>query len=74
MLLRILVETVWDLVQAKCSLCWWIEKCGGLVWRCCPRNLQEKVGEEKKKILYCSVVHCEKVIDCNAHCLNIHYF
>ena len=47
---RILVGTVWHFVQAKCSLCWWIERCGGLIWSCCcPRNPLEKAREEKKK-------------------------
>ena len=30
-ILRILVVTAWDFVRAKCSPCWWTEKCGGLM-------------------------------------------
>ena len=30
-MLRILISTVWDSVQVKCSLRWWNEKCGGLI-------------------------------------------
>ena len=33
------------------SLCWWIERCGGLIWSCCPRNPLGKVGEEKRRKL-----------------------
>ena len=46
---RILVETVQDFIQAKCNLCWWIDRCGGLIWSCCPRNPQGKAGEEIRK-------------------------
>ena len=46
---RILVGTVWDFIQAKCSLRWGIERCGGLIWSCCPRNPLGKAEEEKKK-------------------------
>ena len=31
------------------ALCWWTEKCGGLIWRCCPRNPREKSGKIKKR-------------------------
>ena len=44
---RILVETVWDLVQTKCSLCRRLEKRGDLILSCCYRNRLKKVGEEK---------------------------
>ena len=46
---RILAGTVWDFVQANCTLCYCIEKCGGLIWNCCLRNLQGKAGEEKRR-------------------------
>ena len=29
---RILVGMVWNFIQAKCNLCWWIERCGSLIW------------------------------------------
>ena len=41
--------TVWNFVLAKSCLWRWIEKCDGLTLSCCPRNLQEKTGEVKKK-------------------------
>ena len=50
-LLRILVGTVWDFIQAKCSLCWLIKRCGGLIWSCCYHNLLGKADEEKRRIL-----------------------
>ena len=34
--------------QTKCSLRWLIERCGGLIWSCCPRNPLGKASEEKK--------------------------
>ena len=37
---------IWDLYQAKCSLYWWIKRCGGLMWSCRPRNSYEKVGKK----------------------------
>ena len=45
----VLVGIVWDFIQAKCSLRWWIEKCGGLIWSCCPRNPQEEKRVKKEK-------------------------
>ena len=48
-LLRIVVETVRDFVQAKCNLCWLIKKCGGLIWICCPRNPQGKADEKRRQ-------------------------
>ena len=44
---RTLVETALDFVLAKCSLWWEIEKCGGLILCCFPRNPREKAGEEE---------------------------
>ena len=38
----LMIGTAWDFVRAKCSLCYWMEKCGGLVWRCCPATFKEK--------------------------------
>ena len=38
-------------LKAKCSLCWWIEKCGCLICSCCPCNAQGKAGREKKSNL-----------------------
>ena len=46
---RILVGTTWNFIQVKCSLCWWIEKCGNLIWSFCPRNPLGKAGEKKRK-------------------------
>ena len=54
---RILVGTIFDFVQAKCSLCSWIERFGGLIWSCCLRYAQKKSGEEKKKIINYSVAY-----------------
>ena len=53
-ILRILVGTVWVFVQAKCSICWWIERCGDLIWSCCPQNLQESVNCELV-VSYCNL-------------------
>ena len=38
----LLVGTVWDFIQAKCSLRWWIEGCASLMWSCGPGNLKQK--------------------------------
>ena len=40
-------DTITHVVPAKCSLCWWIEKYGGLIWSFCPGNPQRKAGEKK---------------------------
>ena len=48
-ILKILVGTVCDFVQAKSSLYWWIERCDGLIWSCCAHNPQGKAGKGKKK-------------------------
>ena len=46
----ILVGTVRYFIQAKCSLCWWIERCGGLIWSSCPRNPLGKTGKKEDEI------------------------
>ena len=51
-ILRISVGNIWDFIQAKCSLCWWIERCGGLIWSCCPRSPFRIAGEQKKEAVY----------------------
>ena len=42
------VGVVWDYIQAKCNLYWWMERSGGLIWSCCPYNPQEKTITKKK--------------------------
>ena len=49
MLSRILIRTVCDFAQSKCSMRCWIEMCGGLTWSCCSCNPRGKEGKEKEK-------------------------
>ena len=48
---RILVGTVWDFIQVKYSLCWWIEKCRGLTGAAAPETLKEKLVKKKEEIM-----------------------
>ena len=47
---RILVGTVWDVIQAKCCLSCWTEKCGGLIWSCFSATLKEKRMKKEENI------------------------
>ena len=48
-ILTILNKTVWDFAQAKCSLCWWIEKCDSLLLSNCLTIFLE---DQVKKIFF----------------------
>ena len=34
-------------IQAKRIPCRWVEKCGGVIWSCCPHNNREKADQKK---------------------------
>ena len=55
---RIVVGTVWDFIQAKCSLCWWVGRCNGLICSCCSRNPRGKASEEKRRKKLNLIVAC----------------
>ena len=43
------METVWNFVYAKCSLCWWTEWCVGLTWSFSPAPLKGKQLKKKQE-------------------------
>ena len=75
--LRILVGTIWDFIQAKCSQCCWIERCGSLNWSCCPRNPKKqrwkKWKDKKKKTGLSSYVLYNNNKDCFSKFLRVKY-
>ena len=54
-LLRILVRTVWNFVQAKYNPWFWTGKCGGLIWSCFTRNPQKKGIKKRNNNVFLQV-------------------